>query len=60
MSKVTKYRKPIITAQEARKCLGKASEGMTNDEIKVLNESMEQIARIVLRDHLVRNSLVVK
>lgn len=52
--------KPLITVKEARKILGKVAESLTNEEIKALVTQLEQIARLGVRDYMVRNNAKIE
>ena len=52
--------RPLISVKEARKLLGKVADGLTNEEIKVLVTQLEQIARLGVRDYMVRNNAKIE
>ena len=49
-----------ISVKEARKLLGLGAKNKTDDEIKFLITDCEQIARLSIRQYLVRKSGVVQ
>lgn len=53
-------RRPIISINEARKSLGSAAKSLSDKEIKLLIGDCEQLARLTIRQYLVRKSRVVK
>ena len=52
--------RPLITVKEARKLLGKVANNLTNEEIKLLVTQLEQIARLGVRDYMVRNNVKIE
>jgi len=46
----------IISVKEARKILGSVADELTNEELKFLITQLEQIARLGVRDYMVRKN----
>lgn len=45
--------RPLITVKEARKILGQDAKSMTDQDIRRLVESYDEIAKLIIRDHSV-------
>ncbi len=52
--------KQIISVKEARKLLGVNYKDTPDDDIRILINDCEQLARLTIRQYLVRKSQVVK
>ena len=48
--------KPIISIKEARKILGPLANELTNEELALFIAQLEQIARLGVRDYMVRKN----
>lgn len=53
-------KRPIISVKEARKLLGSAYKDSPDSDIKLLVNDCEHVARLTIRQYLVRKSHVVK
>lgn len=53
-------KRPIISVKEARKLLGSNQRNYSDSDIKLLVNDCEQLARLSIRQYLVRKSHVVK